>query len=91
MAGFTNVTADARITTHHAVLHGVIVLASSAGGDVSIYAGQDTGGQKIGTFKGAANVSNPIAFDPPLDCPSGIYVDVGSNITEVTIHWSPKD
>lgn len=88
-SGFTNIIVDTRITTHPALLHGLVVLASAGGGAVTVYAGQDTSGQKIGTFEGANNISNPIRFDPPLSCPSGLYVDVGSSISEVLIHWSP--
>jgi len=90
MAGWTNISVDTRITTHAALLHGLILLCSTTGGDVTVYSGQDTSGQKIGRFEGTADVSLPIRFDPPLECDSGLYVDVGSTVTEVTILWEPE-
>lgn len=87
---WTNTTADAVITNAPAYLHGLTLLASAAGGDVTVYDGADPGaGRKILTAKGAANVSLPIAFYPPLLCERGIYLDVGSSVTEVTVHWDP--
>ncbi len=86
---WTNITDNARITTHAAKLHGLVILASTTGGDVTVYAGQDDGGRKIGRFEGVADHSRPINFRPPLECESGIYVDVGSSITEVLVLWEP--
>jgi len=85
---WTNLTGDTIVTSAAAMLHGVVLLASSAGGDATVYDGTDpNGGRKILTVKGAANVSNPVAFYPPLVCERGLYVDVGSNVTEVLVHW----
>ena len=89
MAGWTNISVDTRITTHPALLHGLVLLCSTTGGDVTVYSGQDTSGQKIGTFEGIADQSTPVMFAPPLECDSGLYVDVGSNVTEVLILWGP--
>lgn len=87
---WSNVVADGVVTSHAAVLHGLVLLASAAGGDITVYDGTDpNGGRKILTAKGAANVSNPIPFYPPLICERGIYVDVGTSVTEVLIHWDP--
>ena len=90
MCGWTNVTGDTLITTSPGYLNGVVVLASVAGGDVTVYDGRDaTNGRKVGTFKGAANISRPIIFTPSLLCENGVYVDVGSNITEALVLWCP--
>jgi hypothetical protein len=90
--GWSNVTADALITTHPALFHGVTLLTSAAAGDVTVYEGQDAvSGRKIGTFKAAANISWSVRFQPPLKCDRGIYIDVGSNVTEAIVHWSPQE
>lgn len=90
MAGWTYTAVDRIITTHPALLLGVIVLASAGGGDVTVYEGQDaTTGQKIGTFEGANNITNSMMFGPGLDCGRGIYVDIGSSISGVIVIWSP--
>jgi len=85
---WTNISASVRITSSAAKLHGLVILASTTGGDVTVYAGQDAGARKIGRFEGIADHSRPINFRPPLECDSGIYVAVGSSITEVLVLWS---
>jgi len=87
---WTTTTVDTIITNAAAVLHGLVLLASADGGDVTLYDGTDpAGGRKIATFKGTAHKSKPIHFRPPLLCERGIYVDVGSSVNEVLIHWDP--
>lgn len=86
-SSFFNTSVDALVNEGETFLAGVDVLASAAGGDVTLYEGLDTSsGRKIGTFKGDANITNQIRFNPPLRLERGLYVDVGSNITEVTIY-----
>jgi len=87
---WTNTGVDAVITNAPAYLHGLVLLASAAGGDATLYDGTDAGaGRKIGTFKGGANLSNQVVFYPPLPCERGLFLDVGSNVTEVLVHWDP--
>lgn len=87
--GWTVLTKAASVVKSAALLHGLVLLADSTGGRVSVYSGQDDAGQKIGTFKGQADVSKPIGFSPPLTCDSGIYVGDFSHIDEVLILWDP--
>jgi len=88
--GWTNVTASEIIAEQPVLLHGVVVLASADGGAATLYEGQDTAsGRKIATIEGSANESRPVAFYPPLLCERGLYVAVGSDVTEVVVHWTP--
>lgn len=90
-AGFFNTTIDAPAMKGRGHLSGLDLLVSSTGGDVTLYDGQDANsGRKIGTYKGTANVSNPIRWSPPISIENGIYVDIGSNVTEVTVHFIPE-
>ncbi len=82
-------TADGGATPGPCLLNAVVLLASSAGGDVTLYEGQDaTSGRKIATLKGAANVSLPVVFAHAPFLARGLYVDVGSNVTEVTVFFT---
>ena len=88
-AGWENVTGDSVISTGPCLLHGLVLLASGGGGDVTLYDGVDAlAGRKIGTFEGANNESRPVNFSPPLKCEQGLYVDVGSNVTECLISFT---
>ena len=88
--GWTNITASEIIAEQPVLLHGVTLLTSADGGAATLYEGQDAAsGRKIATIEGSANESRPVAFYPPLLCERGLYVAVGSNVTEVVVHWQP--
>ena len=88
--GWTNITASEIIAEQPVLLHGVTLLTSADGGAATLYEGQDTAsGRKIATIEGSANESRSIAFYPPLLCERGLYVAVGSGVTEVMVHWTP--
>jgi hypothetical protein len=83
-------TADAIVTTHPCWLHSATILVSTTGGDASLYEGQDAAsGRLLITLKGSANVTNQRTYSPPLWLERGLYVDVGSNVTQVTVHFTP--
>lgn len=70
-------------------LVGVVVLASAAGGGGTLYDGLDTSGAVIGTFKGAANVSNAVILADPLPLSRGLYLGGTSNVTQVLVLFRP--
>lgn len=86
----TPITADQRITGFPAELGGLLLTASADGGDVTLYDGQNVNsGRKLFQVKGSANITDPLPMTVPIHCGRGIYVDVGSNITEADIIWRP--
>lgn len=88
--GWTRVISDSAINTGPCVVAGLIINASVDGGDVSLYDGNDAlSGRLFDTFQGLANESKPIPFPAPVHFEQGIYIDVGSNITSVTVIWLP--
>lgn len=90
--GFTRLTSDAVINEGHTLFGGLIINASVDGGDVSIYEGNDSSsGRLFDTFQGLAAKSEPIIFTVPIYFDRGLYVDIGSNVTSVTILWLPVD
>jgi len=83
---------DRLISTEPCLLHGAVILCSSAGGDATIYDGHDaSSGKSILPLKGAANESNPVFPPKPIFCARGLYVDVGSSVTSVTVIWEPLE
>ena len=88
--GFTQIKSDRLINEGHTLLAGLIIEASADPGDVSIYEGNDEqSGKYFGKIKGLANDSNVISFPQTLYFDRGLYIDVGSNITGVTVIWLP--
>lgn len=85
--GWTRLVNDAVVTTSPAILHRIVPDASSDGGDVKLYDGQDTSGRFIGTFVGLANQN--LTVELQVECPNGIYVDIGSNLTACLVVWTP--
>lgn len=88
--GFSTVKSDQLICKTRCLFGGIIVNASTDGGDVAVYNGNDAGsGDLFHTFQGLANESLPILLPNPVLFERGLFVDVGSNITNVTILWLP--
>lgn len=72
------------------LLFGVIIEASTAGGDVSIYEGLDTSsGRLMSVLTELVTSRFPKTFPTPVYLDRGLYVDIGSNVTAVTLFWLP--
>lgn len=85
-ASWRRFTADAQVFKEHGLLHGIVLLTSVTGGDISLYEGADIGsGRLIDTFEGLADVSWICMFPKPLYLSRGLYLDVGSNVTSVLV------
>ena len=69
----------------------VHLLVSTTGGDVTIYDGLDaSSGRLIATIKGTANVSSILDFGG-LQLDRGLFIDIGSNVSEVTAVFDPVE
>ena len=89
-SSFSNFSIDTLVNQGPTLLYGLDILASAVGGDVTLYEGLDSlSGRKIGAYKGTTNITIPIRFTPELFLARGLYADVGSSISEVTIYYSP--
>lgn len=91
-ASFLRVTADTIISTEPVLLFAVMILTSTTGGDVTLYNGVDPGaGSQIIRLEGTANETRPTPFGPGILCDRGLYVDIGSNVTEVVVIYAPYE
>ena len=88
--GWTRLISDAIVNEGKCVLAGLIINVSTDAGDISIYEGLDaSSGRLFDTFQGLANESKVISLPAPVYFERGLFVDVGSNITSVTLIWLP--
>lgn len=87
--GWDLLTGDTLVSSRTCILYGLVMRVSTAGGDVTLYAGKDaTSGRKIGTFVAPANTSISVPLDS-LRAEGGVYVDFGSNVTDVLLIYDP--
>ena len=85
-SAFENQTGDSLVITRRVFLSSVIYTMAQDGGDVTLYEGQDvSSGRKIAKIYGQGSITRQVSFNPALDLERGLYVDVGSNVTEVTV------
>ena len=87
---FANTNADLLVNEGETLFYGVLLLVSTTGGDVTLYEGLDAySGRKIGRFEGIADQSTPVIFSMPIYLERGLFIAVGSNVTEVTVFYQP--
>ena len=86
--GFTRLTKDDLVNDDKTLLYGVLLEITTDGASVILYEGNDaSSGRLLFTVKGLANDTKFIWFDKPLLLERGLYVDIGSNVSAVTLFW----
>ena len=87
-ANFAYLTGDKLVCQGAAYLLGVILDASQDSGAATVYEGQDaSSGRIIAKFEALGSVTKTYNLPKPLYCQRGIFVDVGANLTGITIIW----
>lgn len=87
--GYYQSSIDGVVHRGPCLLYSVILLVSTTGGDITLYDGQDAAsGRKVARLEGIADQSTPVEFGG-LVLSRGLFVDVGSNVTEYTVIWRP--
>ena len=87
---FLCITADTVVCDRPCLLNGLVLLTSTTGGDVTLYEGQDaTSGRKVARFEATADNTLAVAFPHAPFLARGLFVDVGSNVTEATLFFTP--
>ena len=68
---------------------GALKTTSGGAGTVDVYDGFDATGELIDTFQAAASDVDVHIFERGLQLRSGIYVDLGSNVSAFTLYYIP--
>lgn len=84
------VDADGRVLDAGVTYHGGILLAGSGGAaTVAVYDGVDASGDLIDYFSAAASARDRGTIDRGLIIRRGLYVDLGSNVSNFTLYYDP--
>ena len=90
LSGYTRLTASGMIMSGPMALHGLVVKASAANAQTTVYDAQNEDANAIVIIvEGPANQSTPIDFSRPPLLSRGCYVNLGSNVEEVLVLWEP--
>jgi len=88
IGSWARLTADESLSLGPIILRGILIQASADGGDVTLWAARsEVPGREFFTFQALANESLRVFFGPGVLFADGLYVDVGPNITVVTLLW----
>lgn len=88
--GWAWVKVDTIVNEGETLLHGCVILASAAGGEVQLFDGLDAdSGRLIARIKGNANESIPILFYKPLRLDRGLFVDVIASVSGILVFYDP--
>lgn len=79
-------TADGIVFQGPGYLFDVHLAAGGAAADAAVYIGLSTNDKKLGDFDTITNTSLPHRYWPPVYCPVGLYVDVGT-LQSITFHY----
>jgi hypothetical protein len=86
---FLSISGDTVVTDRPCLLNAVHLHTSADGGDVTLYEGQDaTSGRQIASLHATANNPHFMDFSHAPFCARGLFVDVGSNVTECTVFFT---
>jgi hypothetical protein len=90
--GHLAVDGDGGVIRRGGVYHGGVLLATSGGAStVAVYDGLDTSGDLIDYFSVSASAGERHVDDVGIQIREGLYVDVGSNVSKLTIFYDPPE
>lgn len=85
---YDRATADKKISNRPVFLYAAHLVASSVGAATAIIRdGHDTNGEAVVDLAALTSSVDPRKFDPPIYLKKGLYVDIGSNVTSVLVHF----
>ena len=87
---FDETAADKKFSNRPCFVSAAHLVASSGGAATAIVRdGHDTGGEAKIYLAALTSATDRAFFNPPIYFKKGLYVDVGSNVTSVLVHFLP--
>lgn len=82
-------TASRVISNRECLLWGLIFDSDGSNGYITVYDGDSTSEDTFGVFDVLANDTKPLLFPRPVRLQRGLYVDLTSHVSHVTVLWEP--
>lgn len=84
------VTADKKVSNRPCFLYGCSLVAGTGGAATAVIRdGHETTSEGVIDLAALTSSYDTRKFDPPLYLKRGMFVDVGSNVTSVFVHFMP--
>ena len=81
---------DKKVCNRPVFLYAAHLVAGTGGVATAVIKdGHDTGGEAVVDLAALTSSCDARRFDPPIYLKKGLYVDVGSNVTSVLVHFLP--
>ena len=88
--GWMRVTADSLISPEPCFLLSVCLVADTVGAATAVIRdGHNTSGEAVINLAALTSSKDDRYYGNPLFFKTGLYVDVGSNVTSVLVQWLP--
>jgi hypothetical protein len=82
------VTTDKKVSNRPCFLYGTCLVAGTGGVATAVIRdGHETASEAILDLAALTSSNDSRKFDPPLYLKKGMFVDVGSNVTSVFVHY----
>ena len=82
---------DKKVHNRPCFLYAAHLVAGTGGAATAVIRdGHDTGGEAVVDLAALTSSCDPRKFDPPIFLKKGLYVDVGSNVASVLVHFLPE-
>jgi len=81
------VTASQALSHVPCELVSVVLVATGATTDSTVYNGTTAEGAVVFKLVANAAITRPVRFPVPIYCPNGLYVEVGSNVAGILVQW----
>ena len=79
---------DKKVCNRPCFLYAAHLVATTGGAATTVIRdGHDTGGETVVDLAALTSSNDPRKFDPPIFLKKGLYIDVGSNVTSVLVHY----
>jgi hypothetical protein len=85
------VAADKKVCNRPCYLYAAQLVSNTSGASTAVIRdGHDTSGEVVVDLAALTSSNDPRRWDPPIYFKKGLFVDIGTNVTSVLVHYLPE-